>query len=120
MNNICFDYVKFTNRIRINGINYTDVSNKSRFNDSCVETKSGLYGFIHKIIVTSENRVFFILQKIVKLLDCFYYPVYEKYKSKMFLFSVSTEFFITKKDCFIKINEELQFLSTFDMTHLFH
>jgi hypothetical protein len=120
-----FESVKFTNRIKINGIIYTDKTNKSKFNDSCIQTKSGDFGFIHKIVVTNENKVFFILKRVVKLLDCFFNEHFEKYKSKTFLCSISDEFFISKidsiKKCsFIRIDRELNFIITFNMKHLYH
>ena len=33
-----FESVKFTNRVKINGIIYTDKTNKSKFNDGCIQT----------------------------------------------------------------------------------
>ena len=122
---LLFKNIKFTNRILINGVIYTDRKNKSRFCDYCIQANNGEFGFIWKILVTNENKVYFLLKKIVKLLDCFYYPKYEKYKSKTFLCCISHDYFIAtidsvKKVSFIKINEELNFISTFDMRHLFH
>ncbi len=67
-----FESVKLTNRVKINGIIYTDKTNKSKFNDGCIQTKSGDFGFIHKIVVTNENKVFFILKRVVKLLRLFF------------------------------------------------
>ena len=73
----------------------------------------------------NENKVFFILKRVVKLLDCFFNEHFEKYKSKTFLCSISDEFFISKidsiKKCsFIRIDRELNFISTFNMKHLYH
>jgi hypothetical protein len=124
-NKLNFKMIKFANTVSIDGISFTDSNNKSRFNDSCVETPMGDIGFIYKIVVTRENKVYFILKRIVKLLDCFYYPPHEKYKSNIILCSVTNEFFIckianVKKIFFIHINNELNFLSSFNMQHLFH
>jgi hypothetical protein len=56
-NKIEFKKIKFTNRVTISGILYTDESNKSRFNNSCVKLNNGDYGIITKIVVYEERKV---------------------------------------------------------------
>jgi hypothetical protein len=119
-----FKKIKFTNRVSISGILFTDSSNKSRFNNSCVQLKNGDYGIIYKIVVTEERKVYFLIKRIVKLLDCFFNYKYPRYKSSLFLCSISDEYFIytidsVKKMFLININEELNFISSFNMNHLF-
>ncbi len=90
-----------------------------------MQLNNGDFGIIHKIIVTEDKSVYFIIKRLVKLLDCFYNSKYPRYKSSLFLCSISDEFFIyntdlVKKLCLIKIDEERIFISTFNMQHLFH
>jgi hypothetical protein len=75
---------------------------------------------MHIIVMTNENKVFFILKRVLKLLDCFLNEHFEKYKSKTYLCSNSDEFFISENDSikkcsFIRIDRELNFTSTFNM-----
>jgi hypothetical protein len=65
-----FEKIKFTQRVMISGTLFTDESNTFRFDNSCVQLNNGDFGIIHKIIVTEDKSVYFIIKRLVKLLDC--------------------------------------------------
>ena len=62
---LVFEQIKFTDRVKISGIIFTNDSNKSRFNNGCVQLLNNEFGFIHKIIVTEENKVYFLYKELL-------------------------------------------------------
>ena len=105
---------------------YTNDNAKTKFNDSFICTKEGVFGKIEKILILNES-VFVIVRKISKLLSSYFIKTIPSVKSSIFLSFFTDEYFITeivniKKAFFIKKNQETSFffMSTFVMSHLFH
>ena len=77
-----------------------------------------------KKIIQVDDSFFFILKKIIKLINSFYSPNFPNVKSHLTLASVSEEYFIEKiedvtKTAFLKISNDLLFVSDLNISHLF-
>jgi hypothetical protein len=122
LKNLDISEMKSCTRLTYKGVLFTTSSNVSKRCDFCV-VANNFYGLIDLFIITN-NQIFVILTKINHLLSPFYDPKHPTIQSKMFICNISKEAFITtidqlKKVAFIKINEDLCFISGTSISHLF-
>ena len=109
-------------RLTYNGVLYTSSSNTSKRCDFCVSIGS-LYGLIDSIIVF-KSKIYVIVKRIDHLLSPFYDKKYRKTCTNIFLCNITDESFVTiinelKKAVLIKVNDDLCFISTTSISHLF-
>ena len=115
--------IKVTRKIILRNVVFTTSENNSKHCDFCVKNTKNEYGLIEKIIQVDDS-FFFVLKKIVKLINSFYSPNFPNVKSHLTLASVSEEYFIEKiedvtKTAFLKISNDLIFVSDLNISHLF-
>lgn len=118
------DKIQFAKRLTLNGAVFTDVSVLGRFNDSCVQTKDGRFGHIIRIIVINEI-IYLFIKRIVFLISSFYHQINPQIRSHLFFCPDIEDFSLvkleeSKKVLYINLGNNLCFLSTFNMSHLFH
>ena len=108
-----------------NGIRYAHYKKNNRFADCYVRIIDGSkYGVI-KYFIKNTDTIYVLCQKIVKLYEPFFHPKYSIAKSKIFICSITDETFIStidliEKTCFIKIKDDVCFISDFKSSHLFN
>ena len=109
-------------RITYNGVLYTHQLNSSKRGDFCIQV-DGDYGLIEFFLV-NEKAVSIVVRKVSKLSSPFFVPEYPTIQSKLFLCFLTDEYFLTTFDkimkaMYITIEEDLCFISTYSMSHLF-
>lgn len=111
-------------RVTVNGVLYTDVSNNSKNCDSYIHHKND-YGSIEKIII-NKDCIYFVCTRQIRLLSSFHYAKFPSVRSKIFTATRTEQTFICKienveKICFMHINDaNIIFLCDFNISHLFH
>ena len=119
--NVLFNH-KPCARITYNGVLYTHKLNSSKRVDFCIQV-DGNYGLIEFFLVKEES-VSIVVRRVSKLSSPFFVPEYPTIQSKLFLCSLTDEYFLKTfgkiiKAMYITIEEDLSFISTYSMSHQF-
>ena len=114
--------MKSCKRLINDGVQLTTTKNVSKRVDYCVRVDS-LHGLINDFI-TIKNKIYVVKQRVNHLYSQFYDENYPTIKSKSFLCNITEDIFFTtleklKKAAFIKVNDNLCFISDFSISHLF-
>ena len=114
--------MKSFKRLVFGGALYTTTKNTSKRADYCVCVDS-LHGLINHFLKI-RNEIYIVMQRVDHLFSPFYDENNPQIQSKTFLCNVTDDIFLTKLDqiqkvAFIKINEDLCFISQFSISHLF-
>ena len=114
--------MKSCKRLINDGVQLTTTKNVSKRVDYCVRVDS-LHGLINEFI-TIKNKIYVVIQRVDHLYSPFYDENYPTIKSKSFLCNITEDIFFTtleklKKAAFIKVNDNLCFISDFSISHLF-
>ena len=114
--------VKVCLRLNYNGILYTNANHSSKRGDFCIKVND-VYGLIEFFLV-NQVSVFVLVRKVSNLSSPIYVPEVPMIKSKLFLCHLTDEYFLTQlkhieKAFFIKVTDDLSFISTFSTSHLF-
>jgi hypothetical protein len=114
--------MKSFNRLVFHGALYTTTKNKSKRADYCICVDT-LYGLINQFLKI-KNEIYVVIQRVDHLFSPFYDDNNPQIQSKTFLCNVTEDIILTKlvkiqKVAFIKINEDLCFISDFSISHLF-
>ena len=123
---ICSNYdlsgVKVCQRLLYNGVLYTSDSNCSKRGDFSILAE-GCYGLIQYFLVNPYS-VSVVVRKVSKLSSSFFIKEFPTIRSKLSLCFLTDEYFLTKieklqKVMYIKIADDLSFISSFSFSHLF-
>jgi hypothetical protein len=109
-------------RLRIDGVLYTSVLNQSKRGDFSITT--GVNHGIIQFFLIKDNNISIIAKKLSSLATTFFVKENPLIKSALTLCNLSDEYFIAsvvkiKKIFYIQISEDLNFYSTFSISHLF-
>ncbi len=114
--------MKSCKRLNFHGSLYTTTKNKSKRADYCVRVEL-LYGLISDFIII-KNEIYVAIQRVDHLFSPFYDENNPQIQSNTFLCNITDNIVLVKlqkvkKVAFIKVNDDLCFISEFSMSHLF-
>jgi len=119
------EYDDLYSKVSYKGIIFSSIQNNKKMCDFCVRNKKNFFGLI--ICFFQSNNRFYLIAKKLSLLFAASFFEYQRMilESKMFSCLETEEYFVEElnnieKICFIKINNESFYVSTFKFSHLFN
>lgn len=113
-------------RLCFNGIVFMIANNKTKFDNSAIETVEGKFGLINDIAIVNNNKAFFYCKSLIKIHDPFVYTNRNfTLQSSCYMCTLDhNTYFVcelekTKKVAFFYLNEFSIFLNSFQINHLF-